>query len=92
MPLTIVVPLLFVAVLLGYRIAKGTRRRVIWESKPRVPAPGPGSPGRAVDDPELLAAVKRGDKLTAIKRHRELTGVGLRESRDTIEARIRLMD
>ncbi|MBM3644302.1 MAG: hypothetical protein FJX02_08175 [Alphaproteobacteria bacterium] len=35
---------------------------------------------------ELRALIAAGDKLGAIKLHRELTGAGLKESKETVEA------
>jgi ribosomal protein L7/L12 len=36
--------------------------------------------------PEILALVRRGRKIEAIKRYREETGVGLREAKNFIES------
>lgn len=40
----------------------------------------------AIADPELLASLKQGQTISAIKRYRELTGSGLKESKDAIDA------
>ncbi|TDP74275.1 ribosomal protein bL12 [Roseateles toxinivorans] len=36
--------------------------------------------------PEVLAAVQRGNKIEAIKLMRQLTGLGLKEAKDAVEA------
>jgi len=36
-------------------------------------------------DPELVAAMQRGNKIAAIKRYRELTNAGLKDAKDAIE-------
>ncbi len=40
-------------------------------------------------DAELQALVAAGRKIEAIKRYRELTGVGLKEAKDAVEALMR---
>lgn len=59
---------------------------------PARPPPGWGAPG-AVAAPgamgmpaDIVELVRRGDKIEAIKRYREITGVGLREAKDAIDA------
>ena len=47
-----------------------------------VTAPGAGATSQ---DAELLALVDDGKKIHAIKRYRELTGVGLKEAHDAVE-------
>ena len=49
-----------------------------------------GSIIAAARDPELLEAIDRGNTITAIKRMRELTGMGLKESKDAVESVMRL--
>ena len=49
----------------------------------RLVPPVPGQPGTA-DSPEAL--VRMGRKIEAIKRYRELHGVGLKEAKDAVEA------
>ena len=44
----------------------------------------------AARDPELLRAIDAGNTITAIKRVRELTGMGLKESKDVVESIMRL--
>ena len=46
------------------------------------PAPAKGDPAQ---DPEVLEALASGKKILAIKRYRELTGLGLKESKDAVE-------
>jgi ribosomal protein L7/L12 len=36
--------------------------------------------------PDVLDALKRGEKIEAIKRYREATGAGLKEAKDYVEA------
>lgn len=52
--------------------------------------PGPLSqqsgPSGPESDPELRDALARGDKIHAIKRFRELTGVGLAQAKDAVDA------
>ncbi|HET8590623.1 MAG TPA: hypothetical protein VFM01_13395 [Nakamurella sp.] len=50
----------------------------------RVPAPGSAMPGGPLSDPRILAAVREGNLITAIKIYRELTGCGLAEASDAI--------
>jgi hypothetical protein len=61
------------------------------EPPPLPTAPPPGEPRHitgemAIDDPELRGHVSAGRLIEAIKRYRELTGLGLKESKDAIEA------
>lgn len=63
-----------------------TRRRsntkVIWEANPHA-----GSAHEmASTDPQLLALLQQKQLIGAIKRYRELTGVGLKEAKDAVEA------
>jgi len=48
---------------------------------------GVASPGASASsqDAELLALVNDGKKIHAIKRYRELTGVGLKEAHDAVD-------
>jgi ribosomal protein L7/L12 len=54
------------------------------------PAPALASRGastaQAPQDPELRGYLERGQLIDAIKRYRDLTGVGLREAKDAVEA------
>ncbi|HQV93168.1 MAG TPA: hypothetical protein PLA27_05700 [Anaerolineales bacterium] len=38
-----------------------------------------------IQSPQVQAAIRRGDKVVAIKAYCELTGVGLREAKDAID-------
>lgn len=49
------------------------------------PAPKPAAPPEEVDG-ALLASLREGNKIAAIKRARELTGLGLREAKEYVEA------
>ena len=39
----------------------------------------------ASEDPQVLELIQTGQKIEAIKRYRELTGVGLAEAKDAVE-------
>jgi ribosomal protein L7/L12 len=73
----------FAAFALGVFI--GSRRRadtkVIWEA----PRTGPDHEA-AIADPELLTLLEQKQLIPAIKRYRELTGSGLKESKDAVES------
>ena len=47
-----------------------------------ITAPGAGASSQ---DAELLALVNDGQKISAIKRYRDLTGAGLKEAHDAVE-------
>ena len=49
-----------------------------------VPQPGPTGPDIALDT-DVVALARAGRKIEAIKRYRELTGVGLKEAKDAVE-------
>lgn len=51
--------------------------------KQRVPAP---SAGNLTGDSELHALLARGNKIAAIKRVRELTGMGLKEAKEYVDS------
>ena len=48
-------------------------------------APGGAAAGPPVD-PQIQAAIASGQLIAAIKRYRELTGAGLKEAKDAVEA------
>jgi hypothetical protein len=51
-----------------------------------VPQPGLDvGPDLAVVDQDVVALARAGRKIEAIKRYRELTGVGLKEAKDAVE-------
>ena len=50
---------------------------------------GTGAAGAAAGpsgDPQIQAAIASGELIVAIKRYRELTGAGLKEAKDAVEA------
>ena len=57
---------------------------------PPVQPPKPVAPklttGEALSDAQILADIQAGKKINAIKRYRELTGVGLKEAKEAVEA------
>lgn len=78
-------------------LRKGSGARDLTGPPPRVPSPprpAPVDAGPATvevrteihADDQILDMVRRGDKIQAIKRMRELTGIGLAESKDAVEA------
>ena len=56
--------------------------KVIWESTP-VQSAGHDA---AIADPELRTMLEQKQLISAIRRYRELTGSGLKESKDAVEA------
>ena len=65
-------------------VLTGRRRsntKVIWEA----PRTGPAHDA-AIADPDLRALLDQKQLIPAIKRYRELTGSGLKESKDAVEA------
>ena len=78
---------LIVVAVLAFVFGVSTMRRrsstkVIWEAAPQTGA----AHEAAIADPELLALLQQKQLIGAIKRYRELTGVGLKESKDAVEA------
>jgi len=57
-------------------------------ASPAGPPPGWGPPAGHLSGmpPEIVELVRSGAKLEAIKRYRELTGVGLKAAKDAIDA------
>jgi len=78
--------LIFAAVLaFAFGVITMRRRsstKVIWEAPPQTGA----AHEAAIADPQLLAFIQQKQLIDAIKRYRELTGVGLKESKDAVEA------
>ena len=78
--------LIFAAVLaFAFGVITMRRRsstKVIWEAPPQTGA----AHEAAIADPQLLAFMRQKQLIDAIKRYRELTGVGLKESKDAVEA------
>jgi ribosomal protein L7/L12 len=56
-------------------------RRLIWEAAPQT-----GLHEAAIADSQLLAMLQQKQLVSAIKRYRQLTGVGLKESKEAVEA------
>jgi ribosomal protein L7/L12 len=56
--------------------------KVIWESTPLTSV----AHDAAIADPELRTLLEQKQLISAIKRYRELTGSGLKESKDAVEA------
>jgi len=44
-----------------------------------------GEPGDAIDDPEIQDLLVKGNEAQAVKRYRELTGVGIAEAEKAIK-------
>lgn len=77
---------LAVVAVLAFALGIFTARRrsstkVIWES----PRTGPEHEA-AIADPELLTLLEQKQLIAAIKRYRKLTGSGLKESKDAVDA------
>jgi ribosomal protein L7/L12 len=65
-------------------VLTGRRRpneKVIWEAPRSSPAHD-----AAIADPQLLTLLEQKQLIAAIKRYRQLTGSGLKESKDAVEA------
>ena len=72
-----------IAFILGVLTARrSSNPKVIWEAT-TLSSP---SHDAAIADPQLLAMLERKQLIAAIKRYRELTGSGLKESKDAVEA------
>lgn len=54
-------------------------------SRPASPETSPAANGNFSQDPEILAFMRQGNTIQAIKRYRELSGVGLKEAKDFID-------
>jgi ribosomal protein L7/L12 len=80
-------PVVIVIALIAFVLGMLTARRrqetkVIWET---MPAPSAAHEA-AIADPELQSLLAQKQTIGAIKRYRELTGTGLKESKDAIDA------
>jgi len=75
--LTTLVLVALIAFIAGYVLGRqrGGGRHVVWQSAPR-----DRPPGAAVEE-----LVRRGRKIEAIRRYRELHGVGLKDAKDAVE-------
>ena len=74
---------LVIGIVLGRKRSKD--RTVVWREE-RQAGEGPGAP---VVDAEVDAFLRQGQLIAAIKRYREVSGVGLKEAKDAVEARQR---
>jgi ribosomal protein L7/L12 len=79
----IAVVALVIGIVLGRKRSKD--RTVVWREE-RQAGEGSGSP---VVDAEVDAFLRKGQLIAAIKRYREVSGVGLKEAKDAVEARQR---
>ena len=68
-------------VLGAFTARRRPKTKVIWES----PRTGPAHEA-AIADPELRTLLEQKQLIAAIKRYRTLTGEGLKESKDAIDA------
>jgi ribosomal protein L7/L12 len=86
--LTVVAAIAVVALVIGVLLGRdrSSKRTVVWSEGPRASRSGELSPGA---DAETDALLRRDRLIEAIKRHRELTGVGLKEAKEAMEARRR---
>ena len=72
-----VVAILFAVSIWRFR----SSRRLIWEADP----PQTGLHETAITDPQLLAMLQQKQLISAIKRYRQLTGVGLEDAKEAVE-------
>jgi ribosomal protein L7/L12 len=68
-------------------VRRRSNDHVVWEAAPQTGA----AHDAAIADPQLLAMLQQKQLIAAIKRYRELTGSGLKESKDAVEALQRTM-
>ena len=81
-PYSVLAAVAAIAFVIG--VLTGRRRsntKVIWEA----PRSGPEHDA-AIADPELRALLAQKQLIPAIKRYRQLTGSGLKESKDAVDA------
>lgn len=57
-----------------------------WGTMPTTSAPPPQIPAELANDYEIRRLLAHGNKIQAIKRVRELTGLGLKEAKDYVDA------
>ena len=73
--------------LVARKAIDAARRELDRAAEPEASVPVPDSaPRTVINDRELDAALRAGEKIAAIKRYRELYGVGLKEAKDAVEA------
>jgi ribosomal protein L7/L12 len=80
----VVAVLAFVLGVLAAR--RRSKETVIWEA-PRSSA----AHDAAIADPQLLTLLEQKQLIPAIKRYRQLTGSGLKESKDAVDALVRTL-
>ena len=73
---------LFSLVLGVFLARRRSDTKVIWEAAPQTGA----AHDAAIADPQLLAMLEQKQLIGAIRRYRDLTGTGLKESKDAVEA------
>jgi ribosomal protein L7/L12 len=86
--LTVAAGVAVAALVAGVMIGRGRSRqtRVVWSEGPRSSR---SDGGTETPDPETDDLLRRDQLIAAIKRHRTLTGVGLKEAKEAMEARRR---
>ena len=71
------------AIVFGVIMARRrSNSKAVWEAAPQTGA----AQDAAIADPQLLAFLEQKQLIAAIERYRELTGAGLEESKDAVEA------
>ena len=75
-----------VGLVIGWLVRGGQRSRLSDESTPRPIPANKIAHAAAIQDTQLLQLLRAGNKIDAIKRYRELTGSGLKESKDAMDA------
>ena len=80
-----------VAFMVGVFVARGRSkgRAVVWQEQGRPPSSPASLP---IEDPEIDELLRSNQLIAAIKRYRELSGLGLKESKDAMEARRRMLN
>ena len=79
---SVVAAIAVLAFVLGVLAARRrSKETVIWEA-PRSSA----AHDAAITDPQLLTLLEQKELIPAIKRYRQLTGSGLKESKDAVDA------
>lgn len=86
--LTVAAGVAVAALVAGVMVGRGRSRktRVVWSEGPRSSR---SDDGTEVHDPETDELLRRDQLIAAIKRHRTLTGIGLKEAKEAMEARRR---
>src|SRR5690606_27356643 len=80
-----------VAFMVGVFVARGRSkgRTVVWQEPRQPPSSSVGAP---IEDAEVDDLLRNNQLIAAIKRYRELSGLGLKESKDAMEARRRMLN